>query len=113
MAERISYQDFKKLLDIRVGRVIKTEKLPRTEKLYRMKVDIGSGKHVQIISSLVDYYKQGELDGKTIIVLVNLEPAKFSGELSEGMLLAAESEKLGKLALLTLDREMSPGTPIT
>lgn len=109
-AELISIDDLRRL-DIRVGRVTNAEPVRRTEKLLKIQVDLGGGKTRQIISSIADYYTPQELVGKKIIVLMNLKPAKFSGELSEGMLLAAETED--KLALLTVDRDIEQGTPVT
>lgn len=105
----IKHEDFKKL-DLRVGKVIKVSKVPKTQKLYKMLVDIGD-KRVQIISSLADYYSEDELLNKKIIVLTNLEPASFRGETSEGMLLCAENQKA--CVLLTLDKDIDVGTKIT
>jgi len=83
----------------------------RTEKLLKIQVDLGGGRIRQIISSIAEYYAPEELIGKKIIVLTNLKPARFSGELSEGMLLAAETGD--KLALLTVDRDIEDGTQVT
>jgi tRNA-binding EMAP/Myf-like protein len=59
----------------------------------------------------VGYYEADELVGKKVVYLTNLKQAKFAGEVSQGMLLAAEVD--GKLALLTTDREIQLGTRIT
>lgn len=107
-----SFDDWKKL-DLRVGKVLKAERVPRTEKLYKLQVDIGPGKHIEIVTSLVPYYKENEILGKKIIVLVNLKPAKFAGELSEGMLLCAEKEDGSRCVLLTVDKDIEAGTKIT
>lgn len=87
------------------------ERVPRTEKLYKIQVDLGELGKRQTISSLVGYYNPDELVGKRIIFLANLESAKFSGESSEGMLLAAEKEQ--RLALLTIDRDIEDGARVT
>jgi methionyl-tRNA synthetase len=63
------------------------------------------------VSGIVDYYEPEELQGKRIIVCTNLAPAKIFGQLSEGMLLAAETKE-GDLALLTTDREIKNGAKI-
>jgi tRNA-binding protein len=112
MKEMIEYSDFTKL-DIRVGTVIEVERIPKTDLLYKLQVDIGGEKPVQIITSLVQYYTEEELLDSRIIVLVNLEPTKFHGEVSEGMLLAAESEDGSECVLLTSMTEIANGTPIT
>jgi methionine--tRNA ligase beta chain len=78
--------------------------------LYKIIVDIGK-KEIKIISSLADYYTIDELIGKKIIVLVNLEPAKFCGEISEGMLLCAEKD--GKCILLTTEKDIEQGAKVT
>lgn len=107
---QVSFSDFKKL-DMRVGTIIKVEPVPRTSKLYKIQVDLGEIGVKQTISSLVGYYAPEELINKRIIFLVNLKPAKFSGEVSEGMLLAAEIDD--KLALLTTDKEIHNGARVT
>jgi len=106
----ITFDEFKKL-DARVGTVTQVERVPRTEKLYRILVDLGPLGTRQTLSSLVGYYEPNELIGRRVIFLYNLKPTKFSGEVSQGMLLAAEQDS--KLALLTTDREIPNGSRIT
>jgi methionyl-tRNA synthetase len=107
--EEISIKEFKRL-DIRIGTVIEVEKIPSSDKLYRQKVNMGD--HVrQIVSGLAEYYKPEELKGMRIALVCNLKPAKIFGNMSNGMLLAAEKD--GKLALLTTDREIPNGAKIT
>ena len=110
MAEEVPFEYFKRL-DIRVGNITSVERVRRTEKLYRILVDLGSFGTRQTVSSLVGYYEPDELVGKRIVFLTNLKQAKFAGEVSQGMLLAAETD--GKLALLTTDREIPSGARIT
>jgi methionine--tRNA ligase beta chain len=110
MPEEASYKDFKKL-DIRIGTVKSCEKVEGSDKLYRLKVDCGEPKLRQILSSLVDYYSAEELEGKVIPVIVNLKPAKIFGEMSYGMLLAAEIDD--KCVLLTTDNPIENGAKIT
>jgi methionyl-tRNA synthetase len=110
LAEEVSFEDFKRL-DIRVGNITSVEPVRRTGKLYKILVDLGGFGTRQTISSLVGYYEPEELVGKRIIFLTNLKQAKFAGEVSQGMLLAAETD--GRLALLTTDREIASGARIT
>jgi methionine--tRNA ligase beta chain len=110
LAEEVSFEDFKRL-DIRVGLVTSVERVRRTEKLYKILVDLGPSGTRQTVSSLVGYYEPNELVGKRVVFLTNLKQAKFAGEVSQGMLLAAETD--GKLALLTTDREIQSGARIT
>jgi len=106
----ITYEDFKRL-DARVGTITQVERVPRTEKLYRILVDLGPLGVRQTLSSLVGYYQTEELMGKRVVFLFNLKPTKFSGEVSQGMLLAAEEGE--KLGLLTTDREVPNGARMT
>jgi methionyl-tRNA synthetase len=106
----ISYEDFKKL-DARVGTITRVERVPRTEKLYKILVDLGALGTRQTVSSLVGYYEPEQLKGKRVVFLYNLKPNKFGGEVSQGMLLAAEQDK--SLALLTTDQEISNGAKVT
>ena len=110
MSEEVSFEDFKRL-DIRTGVITSVERVKRTEKLYKILVDLGNVGTRQTVSSLVGYYEADELVGKKVVYLTNLKQSKFAGEVSQGMLLAAELD--GKLALLTTDREIQPGARIT
>lgn len=110
LPEELAYKDFKKL-DIRVGTVESCEKVEGSDKLFKLMVDCGEDEHRQILSSLVDWYTEEELVGKVIPVLVNLKPAKIFGQMSYGMLLAAEIGD--ECVLLTTDREIQNGARIT
>jgi methionine--tRNA ligase beta chain len=110
LTEEISFDDFKRL-DMRTGVITNVEPVKRTEKLYKILVDLGSVGTRQTVSSLVGYYAPNELVGKRVVFLSNLKQAKFAGEVSQGMLLAAEID--GKLALLTTDRDIESGARIT
>jgi methionine--tRNA ligase beta chain len=105
----VSFKDFKKL-DIRIGTVAEVERVPGSDKLYKLQVDMGDETR-QIVTGLVDYYTPDELLGKVIAVMINLKPAKIFGQWSYGMLLAAELEE--RLALLTTDREIPNGAKVT
>lgn len=109
---QITFDEWKKI-EMKVGKIIKVEAVPRTEKMYKLQVDIGSGKTVQIVSSLRPYYTEEELKDQKIIVLANLKPTKFAGEISEGMLLCAEKEDASKCVLLTVQKDIETGTQIT
>lgn len=112
MEDQISFDQWKKV-QMKVGKIVKVEKIPNRDKLYKLQVNLGEKRLRQIITGLVPYYKGEELLGKLIIVLTNLKPAKFAGEISEGMLLAAEKEDGSKCVILTVDKEIEPGTIVT
>ncbi len=110
--EQISFDEWKKL-QMKVGDILGVERVPKTEKLYKLQVNIGEEKPIQIVTSLVPYYSEQELKGQKIIVLVNLKPTKFAGEISEGMLICAEKEDGSECVLLTVQKDIDIGTPIT
>ena len=88
--EEIAYTDFAKLR-MRCGRILSVERVENADKLYKVLIDVGMDRPRQTITSLVDYYTADELVGKSVVVLVNLVPARMRGEVSECMLLAAGS----------------------
>jgi len=96
-------------LDLRVGKVLEVQPHPNADKLYLMKVDIG--RTITMVSGLKEFYTADQLKTKTLIVVTNLEPATIRGVKSEGMLLAAEEGN--RLALLTPEKALAPGSPIS
>jgi len=88
--ERISFEEFGRL-DIRVGTVLSAEPVPKSNKLLKLQVDIGSEKR-QVVAGMAQFYSAEDLVGKQVIVVVNLEPAKIFGIESNGMILAAGDE---------------------
>ena len=99
----ISIDDFAKI-ELRVAQIVHVEPVPKSRSLYRLDLDLGYEKRV-IVSSIKDFYKPEELEGRRIVVVANLKPAKMCGVMSNGMLLAAGSgaphtpeEKLSLLA---------------
>ena len=109
MPETISFEEFKRL-DLRVGKILKVEKIKGTRKLYLLEVDLGSEKR-QLVAGLAEYYTPEELLGKEIVVVANLEPKKIRGYWSQGMLLAADVD--GKPVILVPEKEVPPGSKIT
>ena len=109
-AKEVTIDQFKQF-EIRVGRVVEVSRVPRTNKLYKVIVDMGLVGRKQTVTSLVDFYKAEELLHKSIVFLANLKPTTFAGEKSEGMLLAAAEGD--KLALLTVDRDVPAGSRIS
>ncbi len=107
--EVLSFKEFKRL-DMRIGTVAEVERVPGSDKLYKLQVDVGDEVR-QIVTGLVDYYTEEEMRGKVIAVVMNLKPAKIFGQMSYGMLLAAEKDD--GLALLTVDRDIPNGARIT
>ena len=104
----ITFDDFKKL-DIRIGTVEKVEEHPNADKLWLLDVNFG-GPTRRIVTGLRGIYESDDLLGKKIAVLVNLAPAKFRGEDSNGMLLAAEGNDI--VSLLQPDKEIEDGSEV-
>jgi methionyl-tRNA synthetase len=93
-------------LNLKAGRIIHIERHPTADKLYIEKVDMGGGEIRQIVSGLVPYYKEEELLNKKIILVYNLKPAVLRGVKSEGMLLAAETDKKEIVEVISPDCEI-------
>lgn len=89
----ISFQDFKEM-ELKAAKIIEVEEVPNKDKLYKMKIDLGSEQRT-IVAGLKEFYSIEELKGKTIVVVANLEPAEIAGIKSEAMLLAAKNEEGG------------------
>ncbi len=108
--EEITIEDFRKI-EFRVAKVLKAEPIPKADKLFRIELDLGYERRT-IVSGIRDFFKAEDLEGKSIIVVCNLKPAKLRGVSSNGMLLAAETADGKDLALLTTDRDIAPGSRV-
>lgn len=105
----ISYDDFSRL-QFQVGEILSCEAVPKADRLLCSQVKIGNRTR-QIVSGIRSSYTPEEMVGKKVMVLVNLEPRKIRGLLSEGMLLCAEDEN-GTLSLMTPEKPMPAGAEI-
>ncbi|NNG66566.1 methionine--tRNA ligase [Caldanaerobacter subterraneus] len=110
--EKIDYitiEDFSKV-QLRVAEILEAEKVEGSDKLIKMKLKVGEEIR-QIVGGIGKYYSPEELIGKKIIIVYNLQPRKLMGIESQGMLLAATNE--GKMALLTVDKDIESGSKIS
>ena len=109
----VSFEEFSKL-DIRVAKVLEASDHPNADKLIVMKIDLGDDQR-QIIAGLKPFCKADDLAGKEIVVVVNMAPRKMRGLESNGMLLAATvgGEQLQDVVVLTPQREVPPGSPVS
>jgi methionyl-tRNA synthetase len=96
-------------LDLRIAVVKEVHDHPQADKLYILKIDLGSEQR-QLCAGLKPYYTREELLGKHLVVVTNLKPAKLRGELSQGMLLAADS---GNVVGILNAPDSPPGTQVT
>ncbi len=92
MKPYVTYDEFAKM-DFRVGHVVECVRKEDADKLLRLTVDFGEEGKRTILSSLFPIYQPDELQGKDFIFIINLEPRKFLGEESQGMILCADGEK--------------------
>jgi len=104
---QVTIEDFAKI-DLRVATVVKVEAVPRANKLLRLEIDLGERR--TIVAGIAGSYTPEELEGKQIIVVANLKPAKIMGILSNGMLLAVIGET--GVCIATPERKMKPGTQL-
>jgi methionyl-tRNA synthetase len=107
--EDISFEDFTKL-DIRVGKVLEAEKVPKTKKLLKLKVDTGLDQRT-VVSGIAEYFAPEDITGKQVSIVVNLAPKKIRGIESHGMILMAEDAD-GKLVFVAPDEDIDTGSMI-
>ena len=98
--DAIAYDDFVKM-DIRLGKVLEAERVPKTDKLLKLVVDTGLDVRT-VVSGIAKHYTPEEIIGKQVTILTNLEPRKIRGIESKGMILMAENAE-GTLALIHSD----------
>ncbi len=84
----ISFDDFVKL-DVRVGTILEAEKVAKTKKLLKLKIDTGIDQRT-VVSGIAEFFKPEDIVGKQVSILVNLEPREIKGIMSQGMILMAE-----------------------
>ena len=96
-------------VDLRVARVIAAERVPGTDKLLRLRVDLGTEER-QLVAGVALAYAPEALVGRTIVVVANLKPARIRGIESRGMLLAADAG--GRPIVATFDEAVPPGTRV-
>lgn len=105
----ISMEEFSKL-DIRIGVVKDASTIPGSSKLVKLLIDLGDLGMRQVIAGIGLWYKPQELIGKQVAVVVNMQPKKMLGFISEGMILAADTAS-GPV-LLTVEKSVEPGSKV-
>ena len=107
---RITISDFGKV-ELRVAQVVAAEAVPKSRKLLKLTVSLGSEQRT-IVAGIAQHYAPADLVGKKVVVVANLEPATLMGVPSQGMVLAGSTDGDGALAVLTLDRDLPPGARV-
>lgn len=105
----ITYDDFMKT-HLKVAEIVEAEKVPKSEKLLKLKVKLADEER-QIIAGIAKHYSPEDIKGKKVVIVANLKPAKLMGMESQGMILAIENEE-GKLQVLSVDNSVKNGTRV-
>ncbi len=108
--ETIDFEDFTKL-DIRIGTILEAEKVAKTKKLLKLKVDVGIDTRT-IVSGIAESFSPEDIIGKQVSVLVNLAPRKIRGVESQGMILMTDTPD-GKLAFVEPEKAVKNGQEVS
>ena len=106
---KIGIDDFAKV-ELKVAEVLECEKVAKSKKLLKLQLDDGSGEKRQVVSGIATYYTPDELIGKKVIIVSNLNPAKLCGEVSNGMILAADNGD--NVNVIFVDKDIANGSKI-
>ncbi len=109
-SEKIPFKKFSKL-DIRVGKIVKVERIPQAEKLLKLTIDIGDNQLKTAVAGIAKNYSAGQLEGRQIAVVTNLEPRKLFGVESQVMIMAASDEST--VAFLEPEKAVKTGSKIS
>jgi len=96
-------------LDMRVGKIVEVSRHPDAEKLYVSKIDLGEPSPRTVVSGLVDFVPQDQMEGRLVVVLTNLKPAKMRGIESKGMVLCSSREEPKEVEPLAVPVGSQPG----
>jgi len=107
--ETIEFDDFMKI-DIRTGTILEAEKVAKTKKLLKLKIDTGIDQRT-VVSGIAEYYNAEDIIGKKVSIMVNLAPRKLRGIESQGMILMAEDAD-GKLCFVSPTEDVKNGSEI-
>lgn len=107
----VSFSDWQKL-DLRTAEILEVEDVQGADKLYKIKIDLGTETRF-LVAGLKPYYTKQELEGKRIIVFTNLEPKTIKGIESKGMILAASNDDDSQVKLLQPDGVVPLGSGVS
>ena len=109
MESRISIDDFMKI-DLRIAKVLTAERVPKSKKLMKLSIDLGSEQRT-LVAGIAEAYEPEQLVGRHVAIVANLKPATLMGIESNGMVLAASPDG-GKPMLVSFDAPPAPGTRV-
>ncbi|MCQ2286072.1 MAG: methionine--tRNA ligase [Bacteroidales bacterium] len=107
--EDITFDEFKKM-DMRICTVLEAEKIAKTKKLLKLKINTGVDVR-EIVSGIAEYYEPENLIGKQVLMLINLAPKEIKGVVSHGMLLMAANAN-GELSLIQPHKQLKEGSTV-
>jgi methionyl-tRNA synthetase len=107
---RISIEDFQRVRLV-TGRVLEAERVPKSNKLVRLQVDLGSERR-QVVAGIAKRYEPEALVGRAVVIVANLKPATLMGVESNGMVLAATVGETGEPWLLEVPGDVPPGSVV-
>jgi methionyl-tRNA synthetase len=105
---KIAITDFQKV-ELRVAEVLAAERVPKSKKLLKLSIRVGDETRT-LVAGVAEHYEPGDLVGRKVVIVANLQPATLMGVESNGMVLAAEHG--GTLSLITLDRDLPTGAKV-
>jgi methionyl-tRNA synthetase len=105
---RISIDEFQRI-DLRVAQVLAAEAVPKSKKLLKLRVSLGTEERT-VLAGIAEHYAPADLVGKKVVVVANLQPAKLMGIESQGMVLAGEGGQ--GLGVVMPDRDLPPGSKV-
>ena len=111
MKKTVSFNNWQKH-DLRVAEILEVEDIKGADKLYKLKIDLGTETRT-LVAGIKPYYTKQELEGKRIVVFINLEPKTIKGIKSIGMLLAASNEDKSEVKLLQPDGIIELGSRVS
>ena len=97
-------------VELRVARVLTAERVPKSTRLLKLSVDVGTEQRT-LVAGIAEAYEPEALIGKTVVIVFNLKPAKLMGIESNGMVLAASPDG-GKPIVATFEEAPAPGTRV-
>jgi methionyl-tRNA synthetase len=109
LESRIAIEDFMKV-ELRVAKVLAAERVPKSKKLLKLQVDVGTEQRT-LVAGIAEAYEPEAIVGRSVVIVFNLKPAKLMGIESNGMVLAASTDG-GKPMLVSFDEPPAPGTRV-
>jgi methionyl-tRNA synthetase len=109
VASSVDIGDFARI-DLRVGEVLTAERVPKSDKLLLMTIDIGEATPRQVLAGIAQYYEPEKMVGKKVVVVANLKPRKLRGYESQGMVVAASFGEEGRPVIATFTEDVPNGS---